>query len=116
MHSAHCFERLMIIGARCTWQATGRVCTTHHFRAIRRLSTTPRACYELSALRSVTWSRWPVSSLELSAVDKFSQPLRRLRILAILNGSVRGYSGGDLHTVALVNEWESNNDVELLLP
>lgn len=39
-----------------------------------------------------------------------------LRILAILNGSVRGYSGGDLHTVEILNVWSRQHQVELLLP
>jgi len=39
-----------------------------------------------------------------------------LRILAILNGSVRGYAGGDLHTVAVLNQWVAANQVDLFLP
>jgi glycosyltransferase involved in cell wall biosynthesis len=50
------------------------------------------------------------------AVNKRTQLPKRLRILAILNGSVRGYSGGDLHTVAILNEWANVHDVELFLP
>jgi glycosyltransferase involved in cell wall biosynthesis len=39
-----------------------------------------------------------------------------LRILVILNGSIRGYSGGDLHAVAVANEWSQCHTVEMVLP
>jgi glycosyltransferase involved in cell wall biosynthesis len=40
----------------------------------------------------------------------------QLRILAILNGSVRGFSGGDLHLVEVINRWSTRHSVELRLP
>lgn len=39
-----------------------------------------------------------------------------MRILVILNGSNAGYSGGDLHTIAVVNMWARAHTVTLLLP
>lgn len=42
--------------------------------------------------------------------------MSRLRILAILNASVRGYAGGDLHTVSVMNKLAENNDVDIYLP
>jgi glycosyltransferase involved in cell wall biosynthesis len=44
------------------------------------------------------------------------QANQRFRILAILNGSERGFSGGDFHTVAVLNELAVQHDVELYLP
>src|SRR6266566_3737506 len=39
-----------------------------------------------------------------------------MRILVVLNGSIQGYSGGDLHSVAVVNEWSQHHRVEVFLP
>lgn len=39
-----------------------------------------------------------------------------MRILALLNGSTAGYSGGDLHTIAVLNEWVGTHEVTLMLP
>ena len=39
-----------------------------------------------------------------------------MRILVILNGSSGGYSGGDLHTIAVINNWAKEHTVTLLLP
>lgn len=39
-----------------------------------------------------------------------------MRILTILNGSTGGYSGGDLHTIAVINKWAKTHTVSLLLP
>jgi glycosyltransferase involved in cell wall biosynthesis len=39
-----------------------------------------------------------------------------MRILVILNGASGGYSGGDLHTIAVINNWAKEHTVTLLLP
>lgn len=39
-----------------------------------------------------------------------------MHILAILNGSVRGFSGGDLHLISVLNEWSREHAVDLYLP
>src|ERR1700737_2357773 len=39
-----------------------------------------------------------------------------MRILVVLNGSIQGYSGGDLHSVAVANEWSLSHRVEVFLP
>src|SRR3989442_1370448 len=56
----------------------------------------------------------------MSRGDVASEPkaaTKRLRILAILNGSWSGgFSGGDFHTVAVLNEWAVEHQVELYLP
>lgn len=54
--------------------------------------------------------------MDSSAAKPETDASRRLRILAILNGSIRGYSGGDLHTIAVLKEWARDHEVELLLP
>jgi glycosyltransferase involved in cell wall biosynthesis len=48
-------------------------------------------------------------------VRKPRTAVKRQRVLVVLNGTIAGYSGGDLHSAMVANEWTRNFDVEVLL-